>query len=160
MAKPVRAQKIDTIFVLAIFCVFAASVLMSLMFGASIYKNTTDKSNEKYGENICLSYVWMKVKNTDSIDNVYVDTFHDLSVLCLDEEYDGITYQTQIYLYEGWVCELFTELGLDFYPDAGMPVVEADSLSFETLDSGLIKVTVNSESLILYPRSKVEYSPG
>ena len=160
MAKPVRAQKIDTIFVLVIFCVFAASVLISLMFGGSIYKNTTDKANEKYDENICLSYIWMKVKNSDVIDSVYTDKFHDLTVLCLDEDYDYVTYQTRIYIYEGWVCELFSELGLEFYPYAGDQIIRADALEFESLESGLIKATVNnSESMIIYPRSKEEYSP-
>lgn len=159
MGKPVRTQKIDTIFVLVIFCIFAASVLISLMFGGIVYKNTTDKANEKYDENICLSYIWMKVKNSDALDSVYIDTFYDLSVLCLDEEYDGITYQTRIYLYDGWVRELFSELGLEFNPETGDRIISADFLGFENLDNGLIKVTANSENMIISPRSKNEYSP-
>ena len=159
MRKLVRTQKIDTIFVLVIFCIFAASVLVSLMFGGSIYKNMTDKINKTYDENICLSYIWMKVKNTDVVDGVYIDTFHDLPVLCLDEIFYGITYQTRIYLYDGWVCELFSELGLEFYPDAGMQIMKAEFLDFENLENGLVKVTVDSESMIVFPRSKNEYSP-
>jgi len=159
MGKIVRSQKIDTIFVLVIFCVFAGSVLMALMFGGSIYKNTTDKSNEKYNENICLSYIWMKVKSSDTEDGVYTSKFHDLSVLCLDENYDGITYQTMIYLYDGWIRELFSELGLEFVPGDGEPVIRAESLEFEQLSNNLIKVTVNGESMFISPRSKIEYVP-
>ena len=159
MGKSVRTQKIDTIFVLLIFCIFAASVLISLMFGGSIYKNTIDKANEKYEENICLSYIWMKVKSSDELDSVYLCTFHDLTVLCLDEEFYGITYQTMIYLYDGWVRELFTELGFEFDPETGTRIMKADSLEFEQIENGIIKITVNSESMFIYPRSKNEYVP-
>ena len=160
MGKPVRTQKMDTVFVLMIFCIFAASVLVSLMFGGSIYKNMTDISNENYEENICLSYIWMKVKNSDESDSIYTGTFQDISVLCLDENYDGITYQTMIYLYDGWVRELFTELGYEFNLEFGEPVARAESLFFETIENGLIKATVNgSESIFIFPRSKNEYIP-
>lgn len=153
MGKPVHTQKIDTVFVLIIFCIFAASVLISLIFGGNIYKNTTDKSNEKYDENICLSYIWVKTKNIDT-GGAYVDDFQGRSVLCLEEEYDGIEYLTMIYQENGWVCELFAEKALEFSPQDGTPVIKADSLVFEEVYKGLIKATVGTESILISPRSK------
>lgn len=60
MTKAIHAQKLDTVIVLVIFCVFAASVLMVLMLSGNIYKNTAEMSNEKYSERTTLSYRWLR----------------------------------------------------------------------------------------------------
>ena len=55
MMKRVRGHKIDTIFVLLIFCIFAVSVLMVLMLGANTYKNMTEISRDGQDERTVLS---------------------------------------------------------------------------------------------------------
>ena len=40
--KTIKSSRVDTVFVLIIFCVFAISMLLVLMLGASIYKNMTE----------------------------------------------------------------------------------------------------------------------
>jgi len=153
MKKQLHGQKIDTVFVLIIFCVFAASALMVLMLGGSIYKNTMALSWEGYDERTGLSYIWTKVKNGDENGRISLDDFHGLSVLCLAEQYGEDIYFTRIYLYDGWIRELFSEDGFDFYPQDGLPVAPAESLVFEQTEHSLIKVTVNSRSLFLYTHS-------
>jgi len=63
MMKATRGKRIDTIFVLIIFCIFAVSVLIVLMLGAGIYRNMNDISNDGRDERTALSYLWKKVKN-------------------------------------------------------------------------------------------------
>lgn len=146
--------KTDSVFVLAIFCFFTASALAVLILGASVYKNIAGKSMEGHDERICLSYIWTKVKNADN--TVYVGDFCERSALFITEEYDSVQYHTAIYLDDGWVRELFCEVGLEFLPEDGMPVIEVESLDFEQLDNGLIKVRVNSGSLLILPRVNPE----
>ena len=153
MIKQLHGQKIDTVFVLIIFCIFAASALMVLMMGGSIYKNTVELSWESYDERTGLSYIWTKVKNGDEQGWISLSDFHGSSVLCLAEQYGDDVYLTRIYLHNGWICELFSEDGLEFFPEDGLPVAPAESLFFEQTADGLIKVTVNTRSLLLYPRS-------
>lgn len=149
----IKTTRIDTVFVLLIFCVFAASVLMVLMLGGNVYKNVTETARDKYDERTCLSYVWTKVKNNDESGRVYVGDFQGISVLCLEENYDDAVYQTMIYLYDGWVRELYSEVGLEFNPEDGVSVIKTNSMGFEQLDDGLIKVEVGSESLLVFPRA-------
>lgn len=156
----VKTTRVDTIFVLIIFCVFAASVLMVLMLGGSVYKNVTEMARDGYDERTCLAYVWSKVKNSDESGMVYVGDFQGISVLCLEENYNGATYQTMIYLYDGWVRELYSEAGLEFYPEDGVAVIQADSMDFEQFDRGLIKVEVGSENLLVFPRAGSGMSQG
>lgn len=147
--------KIDTFFVLAVFCFFSISVLMTLMFGGTVYKNIVEKSQEGYNERICLSYIWTKVKRGDEAGMVTTGDFCGQSALFIDEEFDGVRYRTVIYLYDGWVRELFSEEGLEFSPEDGTPVIEAETLAFEWLDNAL-QTTVNAEQLLVLPRCAIE----
>ena len=154
MMKTTRMRQIDTIFVLIIFCVFAMSVLIVLSLSGNIYKNTVSLTQEKSDEHITLSFIWTKAKNGDALDAVYVDDFHGLPSLFLEEEYGEVTYLTTIYLYEGWIHELTYERGLELYPQDGVRIIRAESLELEQSESGFIKVTTGDDSLFISPRSK------
>ena len=152
MTKTTRSSRIDTVFVLIIFCVFAISVLMVLMLGADIYKNMTDISREGYDERTGLSYIWTKVKNNDEAGRIHLSDFHGVSALCFDEEFDSSTYRTMIYYYDGWVYELFYDISLDFLPSDGAQIIEISDLKFEELQYGLIRVSSGASSLLVSPR--------
>jgi len=152
MIKSGRGKRIDTVFVLIIFCVFAVSVLMVLMLGAGIYRNMTDISNDGRDERTALSYIWSKIKSNDNAGQIYIGDFQGLPALCIDEEIDGVTYQTAIYHYNGWIYELFYEKDIDFSPDGGQQILKIDDLKFETLDRGLIKISSGASSVLISPR--------
>ena len=153
MNRALRGQKIDTIFVLIIFCVFAMSVLMVLMLGAGIYNEIVDTSREGDEPRTALSYIWTKVKNNDSINVIHIGDFQGSSALFLDEVYGDTTYSTSIYHYDGWIYELFCEVGLEFDRESGTPVLKVSDLTFNEFDEGFIKVSSGSMSLLLSPRA-------
>ena len=156
MNKKLRGRSIDTIFVLIVFSIFAFSVLMVLMLGASIYKNINDISREDEHERTVLSYVRTKTKNFDVAGNVSVEKFHGVSALCIYENIDGTEFRTVIYGYDGWLYELFHDSSLAFSLDGGVRVSRIDDISFEQLDHGLIRVTTGDLSLLLSPRSSID----
>ena len=161
MNKTKGSRRIDTVFVLVIFSIFALSLLMVLMLGASIYKNMTDITGENRDEHTILSYIWTKVKSNDKNGSVRIGEYFGLETLCFDEEYEETNYTTAIYLYDGWVYELYTEtqlLGetdplLAFAPEDGVKVMGVDGLGFKELEYGLIEVSSGSISILIYPRS-------
>ena len=159
MIKTTGKRKVDTVFVLIIFSVFALSVLMVLMLGARVYKNMTDITSENQEERTLLSYIWTKVKNGDKSGSVSVGEFQGLTTLCFDENFGGTPYRTAIYQYDGWLYELFceTEMITDptsgFLPEDGVQVMRIDELEFEGVENGMIKVSTGVGSLLLYPRS-------
>jgi hypothetical protein len=152
MNGTIREQRIDTVFVLIIFCVFAISMLLVLMFGASIYKNMTEISREGYDECTTLSYFWTKVKNCDDAGKVYIGDFQGQPALCLAEVFGDTTYLTMIYRYRGRLYELFTEMGIELDPEDGMPIIDVGDLEFYELDDGLIKITAGAKSVLIAPR--------
>lgn len=48
---------IDIVFILVLFCLFAASVLSVLLAGANGYQGIVDKMEGQYAERTCLSYL-------------------------------------------------------------------------------------------------------
>ena len=152
--KSISENKVGSSAALMIFCLFAMSVLTVLMLGVSAYRNMTEISLEDYDEQVCLSYIWTKIKNGDEAGTVYVGDFGDRPALFIDALYGDATYHTIIYHYEGRVYELTFESGLEFFPGDGVPVIENESLSFERLEAGLIKVSAGYESVFISPRAR------
>ena len=153
MIKSVRGNsRIDTIFVLIIFCVFAISVLLVLMLSASIYEKMTEISREGYDDRTGLSYIWTKVKNNDNAGRIHIGDFNGVPALCFDEEFSGVTYTTRVYFHDGWIRELFSEVGIDFLLEDGFPLIEIDDLLFEEPGDGLIRVSSGGNSLLISPR--------
>jgi hypothetical protein len=157
MKKMRRGGRIDTVFVLIIFCIFAVSVLMVLMLGASIYQNMTEISRQQQNERTVLSYIRTKVRSNDENGRIYIDQFNGLPALVYDDEFDGRQFRTAIYHYNGYIYELYSEVGLEFSPDQGTQILPLDSISFETLEDGLIRVSAGTKSIILHIRTGSEH---
>jgi len=153
MSKLSRKRSIDTIFVLIIFSIFAISVLMVLMLGASIYRNINDITHEGQSEHTALSYIWTKTKNFDDAGSLHVGDFHGVPALFIDEQLGGTNFRTAIYYYNGWLCELFSEAALEFSPADGVQIIMVEEIRFETTAEGLISATIGDKSLLLSPRS-------
>ena len=156
-----RGRSIDTIFVLIVFSIFAISVLMVLMLGASIYRNINEVSRENEAEQTALSYIWTKVKSFDNAGSISVGDFAGSSALFLDEKVGETLFRTTIYSHNGWLMELYSEAGLTFSPSDGDRIVQVEDLSFRAVENQqvelnnntLIKVTVENKMLLLSPRS-------
>ena len=73
----------DTLFVLALFCIFAASVLSVLLAGASAYQDIADRMESQYAERTCLSYLDAKIRHYDESGMVSVESFGGQSALAL-----------------------------------------------------------------------------
>jgi len=157
MRKYRSGRSVDTIFVLVIFSIFAFSVLLVLMLGASVYRNINDISRDGEQEHTALSYIWTKSKNFDNANSIHVGDFEGVPALFIDEAFGDTEFRTAIYYYDGWLYELFSETGLDFSPADGVRIVQADTLSFNDLGEGLIEVTVGEKNLILFPRSGLDF---
>jgi hypothetical protein len=136
-----------------ILCVFAMSVLLVLMLSGRTYKSMADISIDGQNERILLSYIRTKVSNADNANQITVTDFHGLPALSLKEEIGDYVYVTLIYLYGGWVRELFVRYGDEFYPLEGIRIIRVDSLGFETADNGLIRITTGNKSALIFPRS-------
>jgi len=140
MTKANKGHTINVVFVLAVACAFAASVLMVLMLGVRVYSGIEATANAEYKERVCLSYLTVKVHSNDQANSVHVGDFSGVSALFIEEEFDGIAYNTIIYTYDGWLRELFCEKDLELGLDSGTPILEVDSVSFHSEKANLLSI--------------------
>jgi len=153
MNRALRGRNIDTIFVLIVFSIFAFSVLMVLMLGASVYRNINDISREGQQGHTALSYIWTKTKNYDNADSISVGDFNGIPALFIYEQDGEATFRTAIYNYDGWLCELYSNAELEFSPGDGDRIIQISNLDFREVGKGIIEITVDNKSLLLFPRS-------
>ena len=153
-----RKHSIDILFALALFCAFAASVLMVLMMGASSYHSVTDKMNADYQDRTGAGYIAEKIRHFDARGGIAAGQFDGNDALLLRQEIDGTEYITYIYYCDGYIRELLTENNSGMTAEAGEKVIEAAGFTVEQLDSGMIKITCampdgSSPYVLASPRS-------
>ncbi|NCC86800.1 MAG: DUF4860 domain-containing protein [Clostridia bacterium] len=146
--KKSHSYSVDTVFVLVLFCAFAATILFVLMSGANVYKDTAKIMQERYEERTCLSYISAKIKHYDNEDSVYLTDFNGVTALAMDEEINGSNYNTLIYYYDGHVKELFCEKGANLSAQSGTDIIDVKNLQFAKFDEdlGLIKIKCTGKS--------------
>ena len=153
MNKGIKNRNIDTVFVLIVFSIFAFSVLMVLMLGAGIYRNINEISRAEQHEHTAFSYVWTKIKNFDDTNAISIGDFDGNPAIFIDETIGGTDYRTAIYIYDGWLLELFSETALEFSPQSGRRIVQTDNMTFNKTDNGLIEVIMGAKRLLVSPRA-------
>ncbi|MCL2819832.1 MAG: DUF4860 domain-containing protein [Oscillospiraceae bacterium] len=153
MIKTIKGRSTDTIFVLIVFSIFAFSVLMVLMLGASVYRNINDISRAEQHEHTAFSYIWTKTKNFDEAGAITVGEFGGVSAILINEKIGETDYRTAIYVSDGWLLELFSEAALDFSPQSGRRIVEIDEMTFNETDLGMIEIVSGNKKLLLSPRT-------
>jgi hypothetical protein len=146
-------NKIDTVFVLSIFCVFAASVLLVVMLSGSTYANMTDIAQSGQNERVLLSYIRTKIRNFDNAGAVSVGDFYGHSALFIGQYLDGRDFVTAIYLYDGMARELFHERDSGLLPEDGIGLLATDYLRFENAENGLVRVVTSIGESLIFPRS-------
>lgn len=135
-----REHSIQNVFVLALFAVFAVATLFALMFGAQVYKSMEEKDTAAYNNSMTCAYVAERLRHSADTSDVAVGTFGGGDALFIYEDVGGVRYQTAIYVCGGWLCELYTESGLDLAPDAGTQLLECAEISFCERQPGLIDI--------------------
>jgi len=155
MKETSKNRRVDTIFVMIIFCIFAISVLIVLVLAASSYQRMTDISRDRQDERTILSYIWTKVKSGDDAGMIHIGDFNGNPALFFDEIIGDTLFRTAIYSYNGWVRELFSNPEMGLSPDDGTQLIKLDNLSFDVLDNGVIVIKTGDQRLMVYPRSQI-----
>lgn len=126
--------------VLALFCVFAASVLLTLLLGIRAYSTVSSGADRTFDRRTALSYVAEKLRHADGDGGVSLGEFGGSPALIISEEYEGVEYETRIYIYEGVLRELFCEKGLELGPEAGNEIIPGSALRLDLRDGGLLEI--------------------
>lgn len=155
---------VDVLFVLALFGVFAASALLLVTIGASVYKQTVSNMEQSFSDRTSYSYLVEKIHQNDIYDAIEIGELEGSPALVLTQRLGEEEYCTYLYLYEGYLMELFTRknsfAGTDLRP-AGQNIMPLSGFTLEAPASGLIKITIdtgNGSPITLYTALRSDYS--
>ena len=116
--------------VLLVFAVFGVSVLMVLLTGADAVKTLSERDQESYARRTILQYITTRVRQGDERGRVSVRRMEDRDVLVLAEEIEGCIYETLVYGYDGYLCELFAEADSGVELEFGELILPLEALGF------------------------------
>ena len=131
--KNAPVHSADSLFVMALVCVFAICSLFVILFGARVYNGIRNRSEDNYSTRTGLSYLRNKIRAFDETGRISGRGDY-LLLTTGDDEYADDTY---IYYSDGALRELTTARYLDVDPfvvdgDADM-IVPASGFSIEWL---------------------------
>lgn len=137
----------EVIFTMLLFLLFTFMILSVLISGVSVYKNTEEVMRNRYEERTAIAYVMTRLRQCDSYNAVSVDSINSInSLVLIREELLGNEYKTYIYCYNGWIHELFVDAYMEFDPEAGTRIVEAEGLEFIIKEPGLLYIKYESDT--------------
>ncbi|MCH5324392.1 MAG: DUF4860 domain-containing protein [Eubacterium sp.] len=145
----VNKSKLDVIFVLTLFMLFAASLLTVTVACAHIYRDSGERISERFDSSTAITMVVQKIRAYDHAGGIELIETDSGNALRLNEEIDGTAYSTYIYYRAGGIYELFNAADTEFVPENGILVIEADAFKIEQDDNGayIISVTVNNSAV-------------
>ena len=121
-------------------CVFGVTLLMVLSTGAAVYRGVQSRVEESGNRRVGLTYITAKIHGGDRKNGVSSASFEGVDAVRLTEEIDGISYETWLYVYDGWLRELFCEPDSGLLPEDGETITEAEALTVRE-EGGLLTLT-------------------
>ena len=134
------SHMISGVFVFLLIGIFAIASITLVLSGIGAYRNVTNAAARNTERQLALSYLANKVRAYDGAGSVSVDTRDGISVLSLREDWEGETYETLIYHYDGAICEQYTSADGEFVPMYGERLTEALALQFNEVRPDLMQV--------------------
>ncbi len=129
-----------TIAAMLLATVFAVTMFLSMVCGASVYRNVADRAEQASKERIGISYMITKIRSFDEGGMVHTGEFGDSDAVFLVQEFDGVRFHTILYVYDGWLRELFCEEDNELPPSGGEMISEAGGLSARMTENGFLSL--------------------
>lgn len=147
-----------TIAALLLCCVFGVAALLSLTAGAGIYRQVAQRTEDAGERRVGLTYLAAKVRGFDEAGKVLAGAFGDGDAVYLLQDIDGLTYETILYVHDGWLKELLCERGWELEPEDGQAITQARGLEAALTEEGLLRLAYTggdgrTETAVLYVRS-------
>lgn len=151
-----RPLPLDLIFILSLFLLFTITAVTTVLTGMKIYRHTTDAMEQNYETRTFSSYLTEKVRQNDVSGGISVYSYSHTDsgeneqiteALCLTNSVGDRTYNTYLYLYDGYLRELTVSSDVtELSGTAGQKILPAQAFSVTTDNANLLHISYVSES--------------
>ena len=137
-----RQSSAGTLAALMLTCVFGATLLMSLVTGAGVYRRVESRVEESSQSRVSLSYIAARIHAYDQTGMVETGSFGDGGAVFLYQDIDGSLYENILYVYNGSLMEMMCEKGWELDPEFGETVSPAQALAVTEPRKGLLRLAL------------------
>lgn len=135
------SRKIDTVFIAALFLVFALTTFFVVLLAAKQFKHTAKSMEYNYEVRTATSYLREAIHQHDVVDSVEVTTFCDFPAIGFHEMIGEVEYTSYIYYFDGKIREVFLSADSVVGPEAGNSIISASGLEFTRVNEHLVSLT-------------------
>lgn len=134
-----QSHMVDFLFPVALLFVFAVSSLAVILMATEVYRSTTENSSLNYTARTSMAYISEKIHQNDIGGEVSVVDHNGCDALVLQQDLNGTTYKTYIYMYENELKELFARDGLEFPAEMGKTILAVEDFSIHEIKDGVFR---------------------
>jgi len=139
-----RSTKIDSVFVIALFTMFAVTAFLLILIGAKQYQHTADTMDANYESRTISSYLTEKIRQSDSQGQISIVELENHSALALETVENDVTYITYIYYYDNALREIVVNDSSVFSLGTGQEIIKTGGFETELVDDDLLKITITT----------------
>ncbi len=138
-----RSHVIDTLFVLCLLFLFIISAITVIIIGAGVYKRNVSAMSGNYSHRIACAYISEKIRQSDVKGRIFTEELFGQTTLVMQDEVEGVLYNTYIYNHDGYLRELYARSDLkELFPQSGQKILEISSFDITELNESCFKIQV------------------
>ena len=119
------------VFAMLLFGVLAIALFLALAGGTTAYERIAEDDQAARDMRMGTSLIANTVRAVDAADAVTVGEGPDGRALVLVEHLDSGTFETRLYLHDGWIVEEYAVAGSPYDPAGAVQVAASETFSFE-----------------------------
>lgn len=104
-----RKNRIIDVFPILLFLIFTLSALGIVTLSVQIYRNIVERAEGRFDTETAAAYLSEKFRNHDAEGNITISDFFGNDAVVIEESVKEVPYITYIYVYDGYLRELYTE---------------------------------------------------
>ncbi len=142
----IRKDTISVVFVVSLFLLYTAGSLILAIIGTEVYADSADVSEKNYNMRTSLFYLTEKVRQSEGDTQIRTDSVFGGDALVIREEIGDYTFDTYIYIEDGYLCELSIIADTEVTEDIGQRIMELSALELSLSDDGVLFVEITDGS--------------
>jgi hypothetical protein len=137
-----RRHLIDVFFIISLLFGFVFCAVLIIALGASIYQRGVDSSTSNFDKRTASTYIVQKLRQCDEYGAISTGEIDDIPALTITKTVNGTSYTIYMYVYNGYLMEVFARTDTDISPQSGQRIIKMQSMDVKISSSNLISVLV------------------
>lgn len=140
------SKKIDSVFMLLLLSLFAATAFTLVLIGTKQYRSITNAMNENHDERIISSYLTEKIRQNDMTGACDIVDLQGVPALSFTSTDSGISYTTYIYYYKEALREIVVTDSSVFSLSSGQEIISIRAFQAEFVSDSLLRANITDNT--------------